>query len=250
MNILNFNNLDFYQKKIVKSNYNKLLITACAGSGKTKILVYRFLWLYFKKKYPLNSFIILTFANKAATEIKLRIKKYINNIGNLYLGTFHSIAYKIIKDSYKINKINFKYKILNNKNQFKLIKQIINENKYNLSIITCKNIQNYINIAKELGENFLNINNKTEFYYFKKIYLKYEKICQNLKLLDFNELIIKANNLLLTCNPIVNYYNNIFKNVLVDEFQDISFLQYKLLKIILKNKNLLIVGDDDQSIYG
>ncbi|MCV2502459.1 MAG: UvrD-helicase domain-containing protein [Candidatus Lightella neohaematopini] len=235
--------LNFYQQQAVTIKHNSVLILAGAGSGKTKVLVHRAAWLL-NKCNPSN-IIMVTFTNKAADELK-------NKVNNLlekkycfpWIGTFHSLAYKILRINYNEAKLPYNFQIIDNYDQIKLIKQVISNS--NQSNILPNQVLQFINKKKDCGNrpNILS-NNIMEY-----LYEQYQQLCNRNGLLDFNELLLRSYELLNDNLIILNKYHKQFTNILIDEFQDTSYIQYLWIrKLITDNNNIMVVGDDDQSIY-
>ncbi|XZR52740.1 MAG: UvrD-helicase domain-containing protein [Enterobacteriaceae bacterium] len=237
------------QIKAIVSNSKNLLILAGAGSGKTRVLVNRINWLITIKGVSPKSIIAVTFTNKAAKEIYNRINKLIKfNLKDIWIGTFHSLAYKMLC----INNDLFKnYQIIDKDDQINLIKNIIKKLNLDIKLYSPIKSMYYINKKKNSGlhpKDCKDLNNKNKLSYIYKIY---QEKCNKYGLLDFGEILISANNLLCKNHKILEKYKKQFKYILIDEFQDINDVQYNWIKKI-KNKNnqIMIVGDDDQSIYG
>ncbi|MCV2526320.1 MAG: UvrD-helicase domain-containing protein [Candidatus Lightella neohaematopini] len=236
--------LNFYQKQAVTIEHNSVLILAGAGSGKTKVLVHRAAWLL--NKYTSNNIVMVTFTNKAANELKNKVN---NLLGKKYffpwIGTFHSLAYKILRINYNEAKLPYNFQIIDNYDQIKLIKQIISSNNNKLSILPDQ-VLHFINKKKDYGRKPNTVNNNIMEY----LYTQYQQLCNRNGLLDFNELLLRSYELLNNNLTILNKYHKQFTNILIDEFQDTSYIQYLWIRKLITNKNnIMVVGDDDQSIY-
>ncbi|WP_130616812.1 UvrD-helicase domain-containing protein [endosymbiont of Sipalinus gigas] len=248
-----FLNLNKNQKNIVLSKDKNIVVIAGAGSGKTKILIYRIIWLINKKKINPNSIMIVTFSNKAVNEIKYRIKNILSDkYNNIIIGTFHSILYRMLKIHYKEAGLKNNFQIIDDNYQLRIIKNIIKslklKNKLNI-----EKILKYINISKNKGirinENYKNL--YEENFIFKKIYILYQSECNKLNIIDFSEILIRTYELLNKNINILNLYKKKITNILIDEFQDTNEIQYLIIKLLLHNNdiNIMIVGDSDQLIY-
>ncbi|WMC19611.1 MAG: UvrD-helicase domain-containing protein [Enterobacteriaceae bacterium PC38] len=247
-------NMNKKQIEAIISTEKNLLILAGAGSGKTKVLVNRINWLILNLGVSPKSILAVTFSNKAAKEIYNRIKKTIKfNINDIWIGTFHSLAYKMLYLHY--NKLKKNIQIIGKEEQIKLIKNITIKLNINIKKFPPIKTMYYINNKKNYGLypkdcidiKYKNITNNK----LLNIYTLYQKKCIKYGYFDFGEILISINNLLIKNPEILNKYINQFKHILIDEFQDINSIQYKWINQI-KNKNnkIMIIGDDDQSIYG
>ena len=235
------------------------MVIAGAGSGKTRVLTYRIVHLINSGIQP-NNILALTFTNKASKEMKQRIDFALENRNtqNIWMGTFHSIFSKILRFESEIINYPKNYTIYDTEDSKNLIKNIIKE--YNLDkdiykpnfirsrISSLKN--NFIDPKKYLENQELvtqdKISKRTEFF---RIYQTYLKRCHNAGAMDFDDLLINTYELLQNPSILIKY-QQIFKYILVDEYQDTNHIQYLIIKKLAeKNKNICIVGDDAQSIY-
>ncbi|QJC30814.1 UvrD-helicase domain-containing protein [Enterobacteriaceae endosymbiont of Macroplea appendiculata] len=254
MNLLK--NLNNQQCAVIMSERNNILILAGAGSGKTLVLVRRIAWLIHKMQCSAHTILAVTFTNKAANELKNRIKKIVNDTDytNIWVGTFHSLAYYILRIYYAEAILPKHFQIIDNDDQKKIIKRIIQKHNLKERIYSVEHIIRYINIKKnsytEHIHNFHNINLDSKLNW---IYEEYQKLCQENGVIDFNELIIRVYKLFLMHPKILDIYQNKFRNIFIDEFQDTNNIQYNLINLLYRkeyNTCITVVGDDDQSIYG
>ena len=241
------------QKKAVTNASQNCLVVAGAGSGKTRVLTQRIIWLISQKNYSPLSILAVTFTNKAANEIKSRLSESLNlNIQNLWVGTFHGICYRILRQHFLAAKLDKNFQIIDSEDQIRLIKRILKLNSIDENFISPKQYVNYINRKKDSSIRSKDIVDKdfSEKGY-KHIYQLYEEYCNKSSLVDFGELILKTKEILESNDEIRKYYKNNFKEILVDEFQDTNKIQYELIKLFSSKQNsVFAVGDDDQSIYG
>ena len=241
------------QKKAVTNVSQNCLVVAGAGSGKTRVLTQRIIWLISQKNYSPLSILAVTFTNKAANEIKSRLSESLNlNIQNLWVGTFHGICYRILRQHFLAAKLDKNFQIIDSEDQIRLIKRILKLNSIDENFISPKQYVNYINRKKDSSIRSKDIVDKdfSEKGY-KHIYQLYEEYCNKSSLVDFGELILKTKEILESNDEISKYYKNNFKEILVDEFQDTNKIQYELIKLFSSKQNsVFAVGDDDQSIYG
>ncbi|MCV2500200.1 MAG: UvrD-helicase domain-containing protein, partial [Candidatus Lightella neohaematopini] len=236
--------LNFYQQQAVTIKHNSVLILAGAGSGKTKVLVHRAAWLL--NKYNASNIVMVTFTNKAANELKNKVNNLLGGKKYFFpwIGTFHSLAYKILRINYNEAKLPYNFQIIDNHDQIKLIKQVISNN--NQLNILPDQVLHFINKKKDYGNRPNILNNNI----MEHLYEQYQQLCNRNGLLDFSELLLRSYELLNNNLTILNKYHKQFTNILIDEFQDTSYIQYLWIrKLITNNNNIMVVGDDDQSIY-
>jgi len=249
----NLNNLNEAQRDAVCNLSKNCLVIAGAGSGKTRVLIQRILWLIEDNDYSPFSILAVTFTNKAAREIKTRLSENIdNNIDSMWVGTFHGICYRILRANYEKASLVKNFQIIDSDDQVRIIKRIMKDNEIDNSQIIPKQVAWYINKKKDQSirsnktknDDFINIQ-------YNKIYKIYEEYCNNSGLVDFGEIILRTLELLKNNDEIRAYYHRLFKSILIDEFQDTNTIQYDLIKILTSTEtSIFAVGDDDQSIYG
>ncbi|WHL25127.1 MAG: 3'-5' exonuclease [Candidatus Blochmannia vicinus] len=256
MNISNIlSQLNDKQKEAVTSNDKNILVLSGAGSGKTRVLVNRIAWLQLVKKYTPWSIMAVTFTNKSALIMRNRVQSIIGvqNKSNIWISTFHGLANHLLRTHYINANLPKDFQIIDKNDQIRLLKQLIrslnlNENKYSV-----QQAMHYINTEKNKISDTqnTNIDNNSIKMTWIQLYQKYHDICHRSGLVDFNELLKRAYMVCLNYPNILHYYQKRFINILVDEFQDTNKIQYDWLCLLSgKNNNLMIVGDDDQSIYG
>jgi len=253
MDLLNL--LNPQQKEAVITTAGPLLILAGAGSGKTRVLTSRI--AYMIKEQGINPWNILavTFTNKAAREMKDRITKIIGKEDrSMWVGTFHSICMRILRR--EAERIGYKrdFVIYDRGDQTALIKQILKD--YNLDdqkisprifISQISNLKNQFITPDKFSHKASDYSDKN----LSNVYTEYEKKMFKNNAFDFDDLIIKTVNLLHNFPDVLNVYQDQFKYVLVDEYQDTNRSQYLLItSLASKYRNICVVGDDDQSIYG
>ena len=249
----NLNNLNEAQRDAVCNLSQNSLVIAGAGSGKTRVLIQRILWLVEDNDYSPFSVLAVTFTNKAAKEIKSRLFETLNiSIESMWVGTFHGICYRILRANYEKVSLPRNFQIIDTDDQVRIIKRIMKDNEIDNSQILPKQVAWYINKKKDQSirsnktkdDDFISIQ-------YNKIYKIYEEYCNESGLVDFGEIILRALELLKNNKEVKLYYHNLFKSILIDEFQDTNTIQYELIKILTNdNTSVFAVGDDDQSIYG
>ncbi len=242
-----FNSLNEKQKEAVKYTKGPSVILAGAGSGKTRVLVGKVIYLIEKIDAFSRSIVMITFTNKAANEMKKRI----GGIKLGYIGTFHSFcAYLLRLDGHAIG-IDRNFVIYDDNDQIAVIKQIlkkVSSKKVSPSHILYKisSAKGQLITPKKYGEIFSDYESR----FVAEIYEKYEKELKKNKALDFDDLIVKTIDLLLKNPSILEKYQERFRYFLVDEFQDTNYSQYVLTRVLgSKYKNVTVVGDFSQSIY-
>lgn len=240
------------QKEVVTNKLSNIMVVAGAGTGKTTVLVSRIVYLNKEKKIPLSNILAVTFTNKASMEMKERINSYIDKDAYklLWVSTFHSLCFRILKNFSTYANLKPNFQIIDTSDQLKIIKDVL------LSLnLDNDDKKEYLNAISDCKENFLRPGNDLSkysyLYKFSDVYSLYQKICTEKNVVDFSELLLRTYELLINNIDVKKYLNDKFKEILVDEFQDTNIIQYELLKLLSSNNNhVMIVGDDDQSIYG
>jgi len=246
--------LNAEQKKAVTFKETNLLILAGAGSGKTRVLVTRIAYLI--DTYNVSPFNIMavTFTNKAAREMKERLVKMIDfPIDNMWVGTFHGIANKLLRLHHNESGLKSNFKIIDGEEQLRIIKKIHKSMNLSEERWPAKQTQWFISDNKDRGVRPSSIDVHKDVYTktLTNIYIEYSKYCNKCNLVDFSELILRSFELLVNNEDILKQYKNRFNHVFVDEFQDTNNIQYAFIKLLVGDCNYLTaVGDDDQSIYG
>jgi len=246
--------LNDFQRAAVSAPEQNMLVLAGAGSGKTRVLTHRIAWLMQVENIPTYGILAVTFTNKAAKEMRGRIADICPfQIGGMWIGTFHGIAHRLLRLHYKEANLPEQFQIIDSDDQQKMVKRIIKTLSLDEKFYPAKELQWYINDKKDEGlrakhiDAGYNLQDKQRL----QVYQAYEEACQLAGLVDFAELLLRAHELLLNNTTLLKHYQDRFKHVLVDEFQDTNKLQYAWLNLLTDSNNFLtIVGDDDQSIYG
>ena len=255
MNKINKNYLDLLnnaQKEAVLHTEGSTLVLAGAGSGKTRVLIYKLLHLLSQKKAFPSQILAVTFTNKAALEMKNRVQKILNiELGRIWLGTFHSLSAKILRLNSELVNLNSNFIILDSDDQLKLIKQICENENIDTKEKSPKYYQSVIDNLKNKSIDPINYKakNKDEKI-ISKIYNIYQKELIRLNCVDFGDLLLHTINIFKKDKKVLEKYQKQFKYILVDEYQDINNIQQIWLEYLYGyNKNICCVGDDDQSIY-
>ena len=230
------------------------LILAGAGSGKTRVLTHRIHYLVSTKNYHVDDILAVTFTNKAANEMKERLSDLLRRpIGRMWIGTFHSLAHRLLRTHPIEANLSPTFQILDAQDQFRIIKRLMKENGVDETKFPIKKVQWFINQQKDEGILPHEIDAGYNFFIKQsaKVFDLYEKHCQVNDLVDFAGLLVKSYGLLKNNQSLLEHYQNKFRHILVDEFQDTNRIQYQFIKILHNQKNhVFCVGDDDQSIYG
>ena len=250
--------LNEQQRNAVASPAEKLLVLAGAGSGKTRVLVHRIAWLLQAEQASPFAVLAVTFTNKAAREMRGRIETLLGqSFTGMWVGTFHGLAHRLLRSHWAEAGLPQDFQILDAEDQFRLIKRInrslhIDEDKW-----PARQCQWYINTQKDEGLRAVNIEHFDDNYTktMLDVYTAYEEACTRGGMIDFGEILLRAHELWLKNPQILEHYQKRFQYILVDEFQDTNAIQYAWLRVLAggnygRDKQLMVVGDDDQSIYG
>ncbi len=242
------------QREAVAAPAGSALVLAGAGSGKTRVLVHRIAWLIQTEGFSPYSILAVTFTNKAAAEMRGRIEALLSlPVRGMWVGTFHGIAHRLLRAHYQDADLPQNFQILDADDQLRLVKRVmvsldIDEKKW-----PARQAVWWINSQKDEGlrpqhiEDYGDLFLKTQL----TIYRAYEDACKRGGMVDFAELLLRAHELWLNKPELLAHYQKRFAALLVDEFQDTNTIQYAWLRVLAGNKdNLMVVGDDDQSIYG
>ena len=236
------------QQKAVSSIEHSTLVLAGAGTGKTKVIVERINYIRSVEKDSRN-ILAITFTNKAAREMKERIK---DDRSIYFIGTFHGLGVRILKKYGRLIDVNNNFSIADRSDSKRIIKEAIET--LGMDKRKSPDFERCISQLKRSGDT------PDNFYYYNELILKeedirmvweiYETLLQERDLLDFNDLVIKATNLLKMNKDIKRYYNDSFSHILIDEFQDIDEMQYNLITLLKGDDTILCgVGDIDQTIF-
>ncbi|TLU64661.1 DNA helicase II [Thalassotalea litorea] len=242
------------QREAVAAPAQNMLVLAGAGSGKTRVLVHRIAWLMRVENVSPHSILAVTFTNKAAAEMRARVEEAVgSNIHGMWIGTFHGLAHRLLRMHFQEAKLPQSFQVLDSDDQLRLLKRVIRTMQLDEKKWPAKQAMWYINGKKDEGLRPKHIDaqfDPTE-QTFKKIYQLYQETCDRAGLVDFAELLLRAHELWLNNPVLLEHYQRRFSRILVDEFQDTNAIQYAWLNLLgREHGNVMIVGDDDQSIYG
>ena len=242
------------QRQAVTLEEVHALILAGAGSGKTRVLIHRIAWLTQVLGASPYNVLAVTFTNKAANEMRGRMAQMIGNQAQqVTMGTFHGIAYQLLRRHYREANLPQNFQILDADDQKRVIKRLLKSLELDEAQYPHRQVQAFINGEKEEGRRPHHIDAGFNPFVKKmvEIYQAYEEQCQRSGLVDFAELLLRAHELWLKHPEVLAHYQQRFRHILVDEFQDTNSLQYAWLRVLAGGTGkLFVVGDDDQSIYG
>jgi DNA helicase-2/ATP-dependent DNA helicase PcrA len=244
------------QRDAVTADSTGTLVLAGAGSGKTRVLVHRIAWKIKVEGLSPYSLMAVTFTNKAAKEMRGRIETLLGSNLNhgMWVGTFHGLAHRLLKAHAREAKLPDNFQILDSDDQLRQLKRIHRELQLDDARWPPRQSQYFINGHKDEGRRAAHIDDFGGDLYLStmlKVYRRYEEICQQQGVIDFAELLLRALELWRDNPAILDHYQQRFKHVLVDEFQDTNAVQYAWLRLLTcKGMAMTAVGDDDQSIYG
>jgi DNA helicase-2/ATP-dependent DNA helicase PcrA len=249
------NSLNNQQKLAVTTLDGPLQVLAGAGSGKTKVLTTRIAFLLEQKKCFGQQILCVTFTNKAANEMRERVLQLVNSrsVAFPWLGTFHSICNKMLRKNAEAVNLKPNFSIIDTLDQIKLIKNILDSENIDLKKNPPKQIAFQIDSWKNKALLPQEITLKNQEFHLKnalQVYRVYQKKLQTMNCVDFGDLILHVVTILKKFEDIRKIYQNNFKYILVDEFQDTNYIQNLWLQLLTsENNNICVVGDDDQSIY-
>ena len=241
------------QREAVTSPCPALLVLAGAGSGKTRVLVHRVAWLMRVEDVAPHGILAVTFTNKAANEMRGRIEEMLSiPTHGMWVGTFHGLAHRLLRRHAREAKLPDAFQILDSDDQYRLIRRLLKSLELDEARWPPRQVQWYINAHKEEGRRAKHLPEPRDPFerQMLRLYLAYEESCERSGLVDFAELLLRAHEFLRDTPPVLEHYQERFRHVLVDEFQDTNRIQYAWLRLLTREReNLFAVGDDDQSIY-
>ncbi|MGB1319658.1 MAG: DNA helicase II [Vibrio gallaecicus] len=242
------------QREAVAAPLEHRLILAGAGSGKTRVLVHRIAWLQTVEQASPFSIMSVTFTNKAAAEMRGRIDELMmGSSSGMWNGTFHGICHRILRAHYLDAKLPEDFQIIDSDDQIRLLRRLIKAQNLDEKQWPAKQGSWWINGKKDEGlrPSHIDSYNDPVTQTWLKIYSAYQEACDRAGLVDFAEILLRAHELLRDKKHIREHYQARFKHILVDEFQDTNNIQYAWLRMMAGPEcRVMIVGDDDQSIYG
>ncbi len=251
---MNLDGLNDMQKRAVKHTEGPLLIIAGAGSGKTRVLTHRIAYLIEECGVQPYNILAITFTNKAAAEMKERVENITESGNQVWVSTFHSTCVRILRRFVDRLGYDNNFTIYDTDDQKSVVKEACKKLNIDTKMLKEKTILNAISKAKDEmitpDEMELNAGMDYNRKRIAQVYREYQKTLKMNNALDFDDLIFKTVELLNQDEEVLGYYQDRFKYIMVDEYQDTNTVQFKLIsKLADKYHNLCVVGDDDQSIY-
>ena len=250
-----YESLNPMQKEAVLSTEGPLLVLAGAGSGKTRVLTHRVAYLIEEKGVAPWNIMAITFTNKAAGEMRERVDRLVSQGAEaVWVSTFHSSCVRILRRHIGWLGFDTDFTIYDADDQRTLMKQVLKNLELDPKQYRERAMLSQISSAKDKlisPEEFeLNAGGDFKLQKVAQVYKEYQKQLKKNNALDFDDLIVKAVELLEGCREVREYYQERFRYIMVDEYQDTNYAQFKLVSLLAgKYKNLCVVGDDDQSIY-
>jgi DNA helicase II / ATP-dependent DNA helicase PcrA len=236
-----------------------MLVLAGAGSGKTRSVIYRAAWLIIDKKIPPWNLLIVTFTNKAAGELKERLESLLNYpVSSLWVGTFHSICTRILRFESKHTPYGSSFSIYDEDDQKALIKKIykqsnIDSQKYPIARVlnTISRYKNQLMLPEDLLQQKDELGGYGDYFkVFLSVYTTYQQQLLMNHAMDFDDILLWTAKLLESNSAVREKYRNQFRYVMIDEYQDTNYAQFRIVNLIAAgHQNICVVGDDDQAIY-
>ena len=248
--------LNAQQKEAVTTLDGPIMILAGAGSGKTRVIIQRIAYLIQKKQVPPQQIIAVTFTNKAAEEMRKRLQGILSGKQEgIHLSTFHSLGVGLLRNSIHHLGYRSNFIIYDTRDQFSVIKTIMEDQDFDDSeLIDAKSVHYEICQAKSTGvlpEEFMDQHASQQKQLVGKIFRHYQKTMKGCNAIDFDDILNLTLTLFEEYPEVMDSLTERFRYIMVDEYQDTNHIQYKLLRHLTKrHRNLCVVGDDDQSIYG
>lgn len=242
------------QRDAVAAPPQHMLVLAGAGSGKTRVLVHRLAWLMQVERVAPYSLLAVTFTNKASQEMRSRIEQTIGvSLNNLWMGTFHGLSHRMLRAHYLEAGLPQGFQIIDSDDQYRLVRRVLKALNLDEKHWPPKQIQWFINARKDEGQRpgTMDAHGDFSLQTMIKIYAAYQEMCDRSGLVDFAEILLRSFELIKQQPQIRAHYQQRFRHILVDEFQDTNSIQYEWLRLLAGTESkVMIVGDDDQSIYG
>ncbi|MEO6170245.1 MAG: DNA helicase II [Lysobacter sp.] len=248
------------QRAAVSAPPGHYLILAGAGSGKTRVLTHRIGWLNEVVGVPTHGILAVTFTNKAAAEMRLRVDAQLRNgARGMWIGTFHGLAHRLLRLHWQEAKLPEAFQVLDSDDQLRLVKRVVQALELDDSRFPPRQIAWWINGQKDEGRRPQHLQpgygaqspGEQWDEVMRRCYEAYQERCDRAGLVDFAELLLRAHELLRDNPALLAHYRHRFGEILVDEFQDTNAIQYGFIRLLAgATGKVFVVGDDDQSIYG
>ncbi|HVA54909.1 MAG TPA: DNA helicase II [Gammaproteobacteria bacterium] len=241
------------QREAVTAEAKPMLVLAGAGSGKTRVLVHRIAWLIQVEHVSPHAILAVTFTNKAAGEMRMRIEHLIGGSArSMWVGTFHGLAHRLLRQHWREAKLPQAFQILDSDDQYRLIRRVLKSLDLDEARYPPRQLQWFINSRKDDGLRAKHIpeGDDPTHRQMLRAYAAYETACERGGLVDFAELLLRALELWRNDATLLAHYQQRFHYILVDEFQDTNAIQYAWIRLLAGKQSVpFVVGDDDQSIY-
>lgn len=246
--------LNAQQQHAVTTENQSTLILAGAGSGKTRVLVHRIAWLCAIKNSPGSTILAVTFTNKAAGEMQERIKSLVGDdkYQGMWVGTFHGVAHRLLRIFSQQAGLPTNFQLIDKDDQLRLVKRVIRELNLDEKKWSARQGADFIASHKEQGlrPDAITATDPITTTWLR-IYMLYHQLCEQAGYVDFSELLLRTYELLKRDQEVLNHCRIRFNYIFVDEFQDTNAIQFQFIKLLVgKTNTIMVVGDDDQSIYG
>ncbi len=245
--------LNAAQRRAVAAEPGSILVLAGAGSGKTRVLTHRIAWLIEYGHASPHGILAVTFTNKAAAEMRARIESLVQTPARqMWVGTFHGIAHRLLRAHSQAARLPSGFQILDSEDQLRLVRRTIRALELDENTWVPRELQWFINAKKDEGLRAADLQSAADRYLDQqlRIYRAYETACDRAGLVDFAELLLRAHELWRDHPELLAHYQQRFRHVLVDEFQDTNAIQYAWIRRLTGEAgHVFAVGDDDQSIY-
>ncbi len=243
------------QREAVSAPPGHYLVLAGAGSGKTRVLTHRIAWLHEVFGVPTHGILAVTFTNKAAAEMRQRVDAQLGGgTRGMWVGTFHGLAHRLLRLHWQEAKLPEGFQVLDSDDQLRLVKRVVQGLELDDSRFPPRQIAWWINAQKDEGRRPEHLQPDPGDQWadvMRRCYAAYQERCDRAGLVDFAELLLRAHELLRDNPALLAHYRHRFGEILVDEFQDTNAIQYGFVRLLAGDSgHVLVVGDDDQSIYG
>ncbi|MGH8281596.1 MAG: UvrD-helicase domain-containing protein, partial [Gammaproteobacteria bacterium] len=242
------------QREAVTAEAKPVLVLAGAGSGKTRVLVHRIAWLIQVEQVSPFGILAVTFTNKAAGEMRGRIEQILAQpVRAMWVGTFHGLAHRLLRQHWREAKLPQTFQILDSEDQYRLVRRVLKTLDMDEARYPPRQVQWFINSRKDAGLRARHLAESDDPMerQMRRTYSAYEEACERGGLVDFAELLLRALELWRNDSALLAHYQQRFRHILVDEFQDTNAIQYAWVRLLAGKQSVpFVVGDDDQSIYG
>ena len=240
------------QYEAVTATEGAVLVLAGAGTGKTRVITYRIAYIINELGVEPSNILAVTFTNKAADEMKTRLKGLVGGKANaVWMGTFHSICLNILRrDGYRIGLPDF-FGVVDQEDRLNIARQVIKSLNLDIKKYPPKMYLHGISAFKNTEDYASQKVPKETMLHFNKIFAAYQESLANQKVIDFDDMLALVVRLFLSSDEVLHQYREFFRYILVDEYQDTNAIQFRFLYLLSgRSGNICVVGDDDQSIYG